>query len=318
MEELVQTRAYGIALATDGSGDVFVVGNTTSSNFPTLGPLQSYLAGSASSGFVTKLNSTGTALVYSTYIGGSSTSGTFDGVNAVAVDSSNQAYVTGQTFNSAFVTSSTAYQKTCGSCSGGNSNAFVAAINASGNALVYSTFLGGNATDQGDGIAVDSSGNAYVTGAATSSNFPHTTGSLAGSTDAFVTKLNSAGSALTYSIFLGARHWTREQASPSTPLAMLMSPVRPVRLRSPWSMPPSHPLEAALAMLSYRRLARRARSSFPLILEGRGRTTAATWEQSLLIALEPTSMSPATRLQLRGHQTTFQLSITSTGTWWRG
>jgi hypothetical protein len=80
----------------------------------------------------------------------------------------------------------------------------VTAINSTGNNYIYSTFLGGSSTDAGNGIVVDSSGNAYVTGAATSSNFPHTSGSIGGSTDAFVTKLNSTGTApLTYSIFLG-------------------------------------------------------------------------------------------------------------------
>ena len=195
--------ALGIALASDGSGDVFVVGKATSQDFPTLNPIQGFLTGSVASGFVTKLNATGTALVYSTYLGGSTTG---DLTGAVAVDSSDNAYVTGQTFSATFSTTGGAFQTTCGSCTAGNSNAFVSVINAGGSAFVYSTFLGGNAVDAGDGIAVDSTG-AYVTGLASSSNFPTTAGVLqttyAGGTDAFVTKLNPAGSSLVYSTFLG-------------------------------------------------------------------------------------------------------------------
>jgi hypothetical protein len=200
----VKDAAVGIALASDSSGDVFVAGQTSSTDFPTLNPLQGYLTGSAGSGFVTKLNATATALVFSTYVGGSSAG---DSANAVAVDSSDNAYVTGQTFNSNFHTTSLAVQTTCGSCTNGNSNAFVTVINQAGSAYVYSTFLGGNSTDAGDGIAVDSADSAYVTGAAESSNFPTTTGawqtSSGGDTDAFVTKLNPAGTSLVYSTYLG-------------------------------------------------------------------------------------------------------------------
>ena len=195
---------FGIAVASDGSGDVYVVGKTTSTSFPTVSPLQAYITNSVSSGFVTKVNSTGTGLVYSTYLGGSTTTGDFDAANAVAVDSSDNAYVTGETFSPTYHTTSNAFQTTCGSCSNGNSNGFVTVINPSGSGYVYSTYLGGSATDSGNGIAVDSSGNAYVTGATTSADFPHTSGSIGGSTDAFVTKLNATGTApLTYSIFVG-------------------------------------------------------------------------------------------------------------------
>ncbi len=189
--------ALGIALASDGSGDVYVAGKTSSADFPTQGPLQT-LGG----GFVTKLNSSGTALVYSTYLGVAG-----DSVNAVALDSNDNAYVTGQTFSSSFHTTTGAFQTGCGSCSNGNSNAFVTAINPTGSAYVYSTFLGGNGLDAGDGIAVDSADNAYVTGVTTSSKFPTTTAALqttyGGATDAFVTKLNPAGSTLVYSTYLG-------------------------------------------------------------------------------------------------------------------
>ncbi len=196
--------ALGIALASDGSGDVFVVGKATSQDFPTLNPIQAYLPGSASSGFVTKLNSSATGLVYSTYLGGSVGGDLAEGTG---VDSSDNVYVTGQTFNPAFPVTTGAFQITCGSCVGGNSNAFVTAINTAGSNYAYSTFLGGSGTDAGSAIAVDAAGDAYVTGSTTSSNFPHTTGAFqttyGGSTDAFVTKLNPAGTSATYSTYLG-------------------------------------------------------------------------------------------------------------------
>ncbi len=197
-------KALGIAL--DSGGNTYAVGSTTSVDFPTMNPVQSFLTGSTGSGFLTKLNSTLTALAYSTYLGGSSP-GVGDLASGVALDSSDDAYVAGQTYNASFHTTAGAFQTTCGSCSNGNSNAFVTVINPNGNGYVYSTFLGGNSKDYGDGVAVDSAGNAYVTGATESSNFPTTSAayqtSYGGATDAFVTKLNPAGSALVYSTFLG-------------------------------------------------------------------------------------------------------------------
>jgi hypothetical protein len=202
--------AFGIALASDGSGDVYVVGKTSSQDFPLQSAIQTFVAGSATSGFVTRLNSSGTApLVFSTYLGGSNPGGGVgDLAGAVAVDSSspNYVYVTGQTFSTTFHTTPGAYQITCGSCSGGNSNAFVTVLNPLGSAYIYSTFLGGSVSDTGDGIAVDSTG-AYVVGTTTSSSFPTTAGvfqkTYGGGTDAFVTKLKPDGSGLLYSTFLG-------------------------------------------------------------------------------------------------------------------
>lgn len=198
----------GIALAKSSS-DVFVVGKTSSTDFPLFpvaSPLQGLVSGSTSSGFVTRLTPSGASLtlVYSTYIGGSSDG---DLASGVGVDGSNNAYVAGQTFNSSFHATGGVVQPTCGSCSNGNSNAFVTAINPSGSNYVYSTFLGGSGHDAGDGIAVDSSGNAYVTGATESSDFPIATNAFqagyGGGTDAFLSKLNPQGTALIYSTFLG-------------------------------------------------------------------------------------------------------------------
>ena len=193
-------------LALDASGNAYIVGSTYSTNFPTHGAIQGSING-GSNGFVTKLNSSGNALVYSTYLGG----GTGDIAIAVAADSSGNAYVTGATQNSTFPTTAGAFQKTCGTaanCNGGLSDAFVSVINASGSAFVYSTFLGGSNADQGLGIAVDAAGDAYVTGQTQSNtDFPTKSAIQAtfggGTQDAFVTELNPAGSALVYSTYLG-------------------------------------------------------------------------------------------------------------------
>ena len=191
-------------LAVDGSGNAYIVGSTGSADFPTLNPIQKQLNGTTN-GFVTKLNASGSALVYSTWLGG----GTGDFASAVAVDSSGNAYITGGTASTHFPVTNGAYQTTCGSCSGGLDNAFVTVINAAGSNYVYSTFLGGADNDQGLGIVVDSSGDAYVTGMTDSSGtFPIKSGAYqstygGGLNDAFVTELNPDGTALIYSTFLG-------------------------------------------------------------------------------------------------------------------
>jgi Beta-propeller repeat len=194
--------AFGIALASDGSGDVYVGGEASSQNFPTLNPLQGNVAGT--DGFLTKLNSSGSALAFSTYLGGSATG---DAVLGVAVDPSNNVYATGQTYSSTFPTKN-AYQPTCKTCTSSASSAFVTEINPTGLAYEYSTFLGGSTFDAATGIAVDSTGSAYVTGKTQSSDFPTTPGAyqtkFSGTTnDAFVTKLSAGGSALGFSTFLG-------------------------------------------------------------------------------------------------------------------
>ena len=141
-------------------------------------------------------------LSYSTYLGGS---GSFESGIGIAVDSAGSAYVTGDTNSTNFPTTSGAFQTTFG---GGFSDAFVTKLNPAGSALVYSTYLGGSADDRGHGIAVDSAGNAYVTGVTASTNFPTTSGAFqttfgGAPSDAYVTKLNPAGSALVYSTYLG-------------------------------------------------------------------------------------------------------------------
>ena len=189
----------GYGTAVDPSGDVYVEGNTASTNFPTTtGVYQTTIPGGFCV-FVTKLNSTGTGLVYSTYLGG----GCCDMSGGIALDANGDAYVTGNTGSTNFPTTAGAFQ----TMEGGSSDVFVAKLNPTGTGLVYSTFLGGSNADNGWGIAVDSSGNAYVTGSTQSTNFPTTAGAfqtvIGGSGNAFVSKLNPTGTSLVYSTYLG-------------------------------------------------------------------------------------------------------------------
>jgi hypothetical protein len=196
----------GYGIAVDGSYNAYVTGETASTNFPTTtGAFQTTCAtcnGTTFDAFVTKLNPAGSALIYSTYLGGSNT----DAARGIAVDGSGDAYVTGYTYSSDFPTTPGAFQTTCGSCSGGLFDAFVTKLNATGSALIYSTYLGGSGLDEGFSIALDASGDAYVTGYTLSANFPiaHAIDSTYDTNgDAFVTELNPTGSGLVYSTYLG-------------------------------------------------------------------------------------------------------------------
>ena len=193
------------AIAVDPSGDAYVTGSTCSSDFPTVTPVQAGLKG-VCDGFVAELNAAGSSLVYSTYLGGSGTveSGTSlsDEGLGIAVDSSGAAYVTGGTWSTDFPTVAPIQSY------GGGEDAFLSKFSAGGATLVYSTYLGGTAQDQGNGIAVDSSGNAYVTGFTLSINFPTVSPFQASNKattygTAFVAKMDPAGSALVYSTYLG-------------------------------------------------------------------------------------------------------------------
>jgi len=192
----------GNGIAVDATGSAYVTGETASTDFPTTeGAFQTTNRG-AKNVFVTKLNSTGSALVYSTYLGGSLS----DRGNSIAVDAKGNAYVTGRVASMNFPITEGAFQT---SFRGGTYDAFVTKLNADGSALIYSTYLGGFENDAGFGIAVDSLGNAYVTGGTASrKDFPFTLGAFqtsygGGMNDGFVTKLNAEGSNLAYSTFLG-------------------------------------------------------------------------------------------------------------------
>lgn len=218
------------AVAVDASGNAYIAGTTTSTDFPTVNPFQpgigrgQVIVGISSDAFVAKLNPSGTALLYSTYLGGAGD----DGANGIAVDAAGDAYVTGVTRSNDFASTPNAFQTK--PVTGGA--AFITKFNAAGNALVYSTYLGGSTFETfltanvGTSIAVDAGGNAYVTGHTFSRDFPIRKGAQAefnrGAAfnccfeclynfqpspspveDAFVTKLNPSGSGLIYSTYLG-------------------------------------------------------------------------------------------------------------------
>jgi len=223
----------GNAIAVDSAGAAYVAGQTASSgsgtsttSFPLKNAAQPTYGGGVSDGFVTKLDpNDGTrsvTLSYSTFLGGSGPRRP-EQVNGIAVDSSGAAYVSGNTPSADFPTTAGAYDRTCGTgtttnCNGTSatrpgSDAFVTKY-AQGGTVAYSTFLGGSAFEQGYGIAVghgaSDAGTAYVTGITGSTDFPTTPGARqttygGGGSDAFVTKLNAAGSDLVYSTYLGGQ-----------------------------------------------------------------------------------------------------------------
>ncbi len=187
-------------IAVDSTGATYITGWTLSVDFPLASPLQGVNKGGILTGdaFVTKINPAGTAVVYSTYIGGS---GDEDSIT-IAVDSSGAAYITGDTQSLNFPTTNS-FQPIYG---GGLKDAFVAKLSPTGNSLVYSSFLGGTGEDNGKGLAIDSTGAIYLTGWTASLNFPvvgPVQAAMAGIQDAYVTKINPAGTAIVYSTYLG-------------------------------------------------------------------------------------------------------------------
>jgi uncharacterized protein (TIGR03437 family) len=186
----------GAAIAVDGAGNAYVAGYTASPDFNTLNPLQAAYRG-AFDGFVAKINAAGSSLTYSTYLGG----GDDDQCYGIAVDGAGNAYVTGVTASTDFPT-----RNPLQSARRGNSDVFVAKINAAGGELLYSTYLGGDGSDAGRGIAADATGNVYLTGDTASTNFPTKNPLQAanrGLSDAFIAKLNAAGSELAFTTYLG-------------------------------------------------------------------------------------------------------------------
>lgn len=182
-------------IAVDMAGNAYITGGDSSPDFPLVNPLQT-----SGSIFVTKLNTAGNALVYSTRFGGSNGN---DSSNGIAVDSSGSVYITGQGGSTNFPTTTGAFQTVFG----GFHDAFVTKFTPSGSALAYSTYIGGSGDDYGNAIAVDSSGNAYITGRTASSDLA-TIGAAQRSQvgdDAFIANLNATGSALNYFSYLGGR-----------------------------------------------------------------------------------------------------------------
>src|SRR5712692_5662025 len=203
------------AIAVDSAGNAYVTGSTVSTDFPTTsGALQQTFLGNTASFaqevFVTKLNLTGSALVYSTFLGGTA-SGPSENGAGIAVDASGNAFITGTTAASDFpVTPGTAFQSTLPNTSG---TAFLTELNPTGSALVYSSYFGGSGSDAGQGIALDASGIAYITGNTTSINFPivpasafQTTNKSATGGNAFSSRIDptkTGTGSLVYSTYLG-------------------------------------------------------------------------------------------------------------------
>jgi hypothetical protein len=193
-------RDFATAIAIDVSGNAYVTGYTSSTNFPIVaGAIQASYGGGYNDVFVTKLNPTGTALVYSTFLGGIAD----DTASSIAVDPAGNAYLCGETNSPNFPVSS-ALQST----NAGGQDAFVAKLNPTASALVFSTYLGGSLDDFAKSIAIDSSQNVYVAGATGSFDFPVSPTAYqrtfgGGAFDAFIAKLTSSGAALAFSALLG-------------------------------------------------------------------------------------------------------------------
>jgi hypothetical protein len=184
-----EDRAFRIAV--DRAGNAYVTGDTDSLNFPVASPLQRNKSGGVDA-FISKINPSGAALIYSTYLGGSS----IEGGTAITVDATGNAYVTGFTASPNFPVVAPLQQN----FAGGSFDGFVAKINAAGSVLDYSTYLGGSGLDSGFGIATDGLGNIYVMGVTDSSDFPTAAPLQAayggGSSDLFVARVDASGPAI--------------------------------------------------------------------------------------------------------------------------
>ncbi len=188
---------WGMDIAVDGSGNAYVSGQTDSSDFPVTNGFDMAYGGGID-GFVTKVNADGASLAWSSFMGGSAQ----DTGERIAVDGSGNAYVAGSTYSSDFAMAG-GFDTTF---NGGTRDVFVAKVNSGGASLAWSTYLGGTGDDSGTAVAVDGSGNVYVTGSTQSGDFPIVggfDGSNAGGGDAFVVMLNPSGSGITWSSYLG-------------------------------------------------------------------------------------------------------------------
>ncbi len=205
---------WGRSVVVDSAGNAYIAGRTVSAEFPTTaGAFDTSYNGPWADAFVTKLNPSGTGLVYSTFLGGRR----FDDAYGVAIDGAGNAFVTGRTWSSDFPTTFGAFDTTFNGKPGSTSpDAYVTKLNTAGSGLVYSTFLGGKSEDLGREIVVDADGSAYVAGHTYSSAYPVTADgfdtSYNGNADAFLTRLNTAGSALVYSTFLGGTGEDQERS----------------------------------------------------------------------------------------------------------
>ena len=191
---------YSITL--DSLNNIYVTGYTSSHNFPITIEAYDESYNGGFDVFVTKMCSNGSSLLFSTFIG--ARSGEYG--NDLEIDSYGNVYVTGKTASTKFPTTNDTY----GQSHFGGYDVFIIKLNPSGSELIFSTFVGGRDSDSGEGIAVDGEGNVYVTGRTEASDFPIIHGvhdsSLNGSDDAFVFQLNSNGSELLYSSYIGGKN----------------------------------------------------------------------------------------------------------------
>ena len=216
---------YPESISVNASGEVYLTGSAISTDFPTTsGVVQSVNKGGphgVSNCFVTKINATGTGLVYSTYLGGTGLPGYTgqaslnsnggDGCGSIVMDGAGNAYVVGTSWSSDFPVTSGSYQGTNKSASVSRPAAFAAKLNPQATALSYATYLGGSNGDSAMGAALDASGDLYIAGATESNDFPVTSGVYQstnkafnnGFSNAFAAKLNPTGSGLVYSTYLG-------------------------------------------------------------------------------------------------------------------
>lgn len=202
----------GVGIAVDALGGAYATGFTASTNFPTsAAAFDTTFNGGTNDAFVTRLDPSGSALVYSTYLGGTLN----DQGIGIAVDRAGSAHAAGFTSSTNFPTTLGAFDTTF---NGGISDAFATKVNTIGSSLVYSTYLGGAAIDEGNGIALDGTGNGYVAGRTFSTDFPSTPGALAtsfnGVDDAFVTKLDFIGAPAT--LMLAPKTATNTVGTPHT------------------------------------------------------------------------------------------------------
>lgn len=189
------------AIAADGAGNAYITGETSSSDFPSVGALQSS-SGGGQDAFVLKLSAGGNVM-YSTYLGGSGgTAGLPESGAAIAVDAAGNAYVAGVTSSGNFPILNAVQSRPAG----GVTDAFVARLNSSGNALMYSTYLGGSSVDYATAIAIDAAGSAWVAGYTASTDLPVKSAVQAangGSYDAFVTQFSPDGRTILQNTYFG-------------------------------------------------------------------------------------------------------------------
>lgn len=190
---------YGRGITVDVDGYTYLTGDTYSTDFPTTPGVYDTESDTNGDVFITKISSSGSTLIYSTFLGGASG----DYGKSIMIDGDENAYITGITESSDFPTTPSAYDTD----HNGASDVFVTTLSSTAATLLYGTFLGGTSDDSSYGIAVDANEFIYITGDTSSSDFPTTPGAYdleyGGNIDAFLTKLSLTGGALLYSTYLG-------------------------------------------------------------------------------------------------------------------